>query len=235
MIVAMLRVKDEARWIADVLNALKPVCERIFVMDDHSADGTAQICRELGATVYDSPFGGFDEARDKDWLLRKIEESVPFGSWVLCIDGDEVLHPDDVEVTKRLAQCASDAYRFRILYLWDNRETVRVDGVYGRFSRPSMFRLRPNMTFRRTAANGNLHCSSVPAECVGRAEYAGVRLLHLGYMDRSDRLRKYDWYTKRDPGNQAEDGYRHMVVGDIFPADSVFRYGGPLKLEAINA
>jgi hypothetical protein len=46
-------------------------------------------------------------------------------------------------------------------------------------------------------------------------------------------VRKYEWYRNIDGENPVEDGYRHMVVGDIFPAESRFRYGGPLQLEAL--
>jgi len=64
--------------------------------------------------------------------------------------------------------------------------------------------------------------------------HTGVRCLHYGYMRPEDRLRKYEWYRNMDSGADLEDGYRHIVIGDIFPADSRFRYAGPLKLEALQ-
>ena len=30
-----------------------------------------------------------------------------------------------------------------------------------------------------------------------------------------------------------EDGYRHMVVGDVFSSDSTFLHSGPLELKAL--
>lgn len=235
MIVGMLRIKNEARWIDEVLKSIKPICDRIYVLDDHSTDATPEICRENGAVVIESPFTGLDEARDKDYLLDLIAKANPAGTWVLCIDGDEVLEPSGPEKIRRLIE-APDAhgYEFRIRYLWNSRSLVRIDGVYGRFSRPSMFRLLRGMTFKKTGNGGNFHCSNVPTQIIGKTRRASVDLLHLGYMNPEDRKAKYRWYNQKDPGNKAEDFYRHMVIGDLFPIDSRFAYGGPLRLEAIQ-
>jgi len=53
-------------------------------------------------------------------------------------------------------------------------------------------------------------------------------------MHRADRERKYQWYNAQDPNNAIEDRYRHMVIGDLFPADSKFDHGGPLKLAQLQ-
>lgn len=69
----MLRVKNEARWISEVLQSIRPLCESIFVMDDHSTDNTVEICEAIpGVTVLRSPFDTFNEARDKNWLYQEI-------------------------------------------------------------------------------------------------------------------------------------------------------------------
>lgn len=231
-IAAMLRVKNEARWIAEVIDSLARVCSPIIVMDDHSDDETAAICEAHGAIVYPSPYEGIDEARDKDWLLRKVEAHCEMGSYVLCIDGDEVLEPNGPDKVRAMASTGVDAFKFKVLYLWDSREQVRTDGVYSRFARPSMFRLQPGMSFKRTGSHANFHCSSVPAAYLGRCMDVNISLLHLGYMDRADRLRKYEWYNRIDPGNRVEDGYRHIVQGDIpeVPAHARLAHAGPLKL-----
>src|ERR1039458_9255817 len=70
----MLRVKNECRWIKEVLESILPLCERIFVLDDHSDDITPEICEKLDEriTVYRSQFVGLDETRDKNFLLSQI-------------------------------------------------------------------------------------------------------------------------------------------------------------------
>jgi hypothetical protein len=99
-----------------------------------------------------------------------------------------------------------------------------------------MFRLmNHNFRFQKTPYGSNFHCSSIPQEMLHCAAPSGGRLLHWGYMDRSDRIRKYEWYNQLDPNNQGEDCYRHMVCGDLFPAEQRFRWAGPLELVPLSA
>ncbi len=240
----MLRVKNEARWIADVIRSIQPLCERVVVLDDHSTDGTADICRALGATVYDSPFQGLDESRDKNWLLSKLWEGIPqvvdpqSPHIAVCIDGDEVLDVGGAHAIRAAVEQGGVAWGLRILYLWDSPRQVRVDGVYANFCRPSLFRLiNPAFRFQSTPwGNGaNFHCSSIPQEFLGHARPCEARLLHLGYMDRADRLRKYAWYNRIDGGNTAEDCYRHVIQGDMpeVPAGARLKHAGPLELRPL--
>lgn len=231
--IGLLRVKNEARWIERALLSLQPLCDRMLVMDDHSTDETPELARQCGAEVLPSPFEGLDEARDKDWLLQHAGNS----GWAMMIDGDEELYAPDVEMVR--AACADPgaaAYSLRVLYLWNSPTHVRVDGVYGRFRRPSLFRLGAGLSFRRTGAGAtaNFHCSNVPEQLVARVRPCGARLLHYGYMLSEDRMRKYEWYTARDGANRAEDGYRHVVIGDVFPAESRFMHAGPLELARLG-
>jgi len=231
MIAAMLRVKNESRWIERVIRSVQPVCERIVVMDDASTDGTAEICSSLGAEVLRSPFAGLDETRDKNWLLARVIRHSP--EWILCIDGDEELEQGGADKVRAVARDRGiGACSLRVAYLWDSPDQVRTDGVYGRFARPSMFRAVTDARFRSTGNGGNFHCGNVPYG-IGPTLRSEIRLLHYGYMERADRVRKYEWYNRQDPNNYSEDLYRHMVIGDLFPADSQFRHGGPLKLETI--
>jgi hypothetical protein len=111
---------------------------------------------------------------------------------------------------------------------------VRVDRWYREFRRPSLFRLTSrDLTFRRTDHGGNFHCSSAPAQLLSQITPIPVRLLHYGYLHRQDRVRKFLFYNAVDPHNILEDEYRHMVIGDLYPADSAFRWAGPLQLEAL--
>ncbi len=237
MVVGILRVKNEARWIARCIDSILPVCDRIIVLDDHSTDATPDLCRQISpkVTLYPSPFMGLNEVRDKNWLLDRAQE-IGTVDWVVSIDGDEVLMAG---MTGKLlaamggtgdAECLS----LRILYLWDSEHRVRVDGVYGDFHRESVFRPTGERFVGRDGAN-NFHCGNVPWKIrQKRAVLRDVPLLHFGYMDQEDRVRKYHWYNEKDPGNRTEDGYRHMVVGDLFPAESRFSYGGPLLVKPLG-
>jgi glycosyltransferase involved in cell wall biosynthesis len=235
-IFGMLRIKNEARWIERVIRSLQPVCDHILVLDDHSNDGTPEICERLGCIVFRSEFDGIHEARDKDFLLEKVwSAGAQVGDWCFMVDGDEMLHPDDVPNVAAAVHGVPVCYSMHIVYLWDREDQIRIDRWYKEFRRPSLFKLTAqNLTFRRTAFGGNFHCSSAPAQLLGFQVPLKARLLHFGYMHREDRVRKYEFYNSVDPENAFEDRYRHMVVGDIFPADSSFLWAGPLQLEPLT-
>ena len=80
-----------------------------------------------------------------------------------------------------------------------------------------------------------LHCGNTPYA----PEFLAVNifLMHFGTVYREDRIRKYRWMVSIDPQNEFEDGYRHMVQGDIpeVPKELKLRHSGPLELRKIPA
>ena len=216
-VVCALRIKNEEERIGRVLESVRELCDQIFVFDDHSTDRTAAICRAFGErlTWIESPFTGLDEARDKNYLLRALAPVNP--EWVLWIDGDEELEPGGADAIRRaIADPGAPAvFSLRIGYVWDDEEHVRVDGLWGRFTRPSLFRFAGHavgeLCFFNTRFGGNLHCGNVPTALQGQARYLDVRLKHYGYMSREQRRRKYEFYNRVDPNNAAEDCYRHLA------------------------
>jgi glycosyltransferase involved in cell wall biosynthesis len=244
-IVAALRVKNEGRWIREALEAIRWT-DGIYLMDDHSDDDTREIAASCGAIVMESPFDTFDEARDKEWLIGQVAQNHPIGTWVLLQDGDEVLE-DGGEQGIRAAVSKTGgarAFSLRIKFLWDSRNQYRVDGVYGGFNRPSLFMLLGNYSFRRSGVNGNLHPSCVPAANRPGYKRLQVALLHLGYIYKEDRIRKWKFYNSMDPKNIDEGydpkhpergSYPHVVQGDIpeVPATAILRHSGPLELRPL--
>lgn len=229
---------------------MQPACASILVFDDHSIDDTPEICERLGAVVFRSTFTELDERADKDWLLQRVYESIPaehhhftLGNpaspyWSLCLDGDEELTPESIDLLRQAAESnAAHSYSVRILYAWDSVDQVRVDGVYGQFRRPSLFRLmNQSFRFQSTPWGGNLHCSSIPQELIGGSKPCDAAVLHFGYIDAELRKRKYEWYTRVDPNNPAEDFYRHLIQGDPggWPANARLKHGGPLRLQNLS-
>lgn len=235
-IVGLMRVRNEARWIEKCVRSLLRVCpDGVFVFDDHSTDGTPEICEAIeDVSVIRSRFNGLNEARDKNVLLEHVRQWRP---WVVMIDGDEQFTDAGADHAHQFIGSnfrTLDAIGFPVLYLWDREDQLRVDGVYARVQRLSAFHLT-NQVFPVQENSVNFHCGNVP-QCLltGRRRHLKESpLLHYGYLHAEDRVRKYHWYNKADPGNRIEDGYRHMVIGDVFPADSRFKYGGPLRLRNI--
>lgn len=241
--------------------SMLPLCERIFVLDDGSQDGTPELCEQMSqrVTVIRSPFRdpvdqGIDESRDREYLLQRVmgcvsdihlrgNERSPY--WVCALDGDEILDASGVDIIRaRLEEAKGHAFKLPIRYLWDTdlsllpvvgQRRVRVDGVYRTFARPSIFRLfNAAFRFQRTPWGGNFHCSSIPQELLHCAhEMINAPVWHTGYDSKSDRLRKYEFYNRIDPKNYAEDEYRHVCQGDIpeVPASAVLKHAGPMQFE----
>ena len=243
-ITCMMRVRNEARWISEVLASIHPLTKDILILDDHSSDGTPALCAAAGATVIHSPFpeDQKDEARDKNFLLNVIlEHNTP--DYVLAIDGDEVLEAGAADRLRELLLQHPEIswYSFPVRYLWGDRLHYRVDGVYEKYQRQSMFSLRGavNPHYASTKYGCNFHCGQVPLGLPGSGcnVSAGADLLHLGYMLAEDRIRKYEFYNRMDPGNQYEDFYRHVAQGDLpeLPADAKFLHGGPLRIFPLSA
>ncbi len=233
-IAGMMRVRNEARWIERSIESILPLCNAgIHILDDHSTDDTVAIARFLpNVAIERSPFSGLNESRDKNYLLNGMGKNL---DWVVCIDGDEALTPDglvNLELAMRFSNAT--ALSLPIWYLWDREDQMRVDGVYGNFHRESVFRPVAGAHFHEGPAP-NFHCGNVPPDLRHNRQVVNAPLLHYGYMERDDRLRKYSWYNAKDPGNHSEDCYRHMVQGDIVdvPADAILKHGGPLRLRAI--
>lgn len=233
---AMLRVKNEARWLERVIRSIQPLCNPIYVFDDHSTDGTQGIAVRLGCILLPSPFEGLDESRDKNYMLNHAYQNGQTGKWVLAIDGDEELEAaGQAKLAGLFLATRFESIGFRVLYLWDSADQVRTDGVYGKFSRPSAFKLRPGLRFVATSHGGHFHCGNVPNQSLENYGPSDVCLLHYGYIDRAERIRKFKWYNTNDPNNEYEDQYRHTVIGDLFPAESRFKHAGPLQLEPLSA
>lgn len=261
-IFGMMRIRNESRWIRDSLGSILPLCERVFVLDDGSSDGTPEICEKLSmqVTVIRSPFRepvdmGIDETRDKSFLLQRVMDCVsdihlrgnprsPF--WCIGIDGDEILERSAYDpIRETIMHTPHHAFKLPIWYLWDSdmsiwsvkgKRRVRVDGVYGKFARPSLFRLfNRSFQFQKTPWGGNFHCSSIPQELLHCSQQIieGAPLLHLGYQYKEDRIRKWEWYNSVDGGNEVEDRYRHCVQGDLpeIPATASLKHAGPMRFE----
>jgi glycosyltransferase involved in cell wall biosynthesis len=227
----LLRCKNEERWIEACIMSLLPLCDMITVLDDHSTDGTPVIAHGLGCRVIPSNFTGCDEARDKNFLMLSLPQDT---EWVVMIDGDEVLAPGAAETLQReMTDSKRSSISMDVLYLWDKPDQVRMDGVYGDFCRQSIFRPKPGVKFTG-GPPPSFHCGNVPESIRFPYHRSKAQLLHYGYLNREDRLRKYRWYNEVDPNNTREDRYRHMVIGDEFPAETVTAHGGPLVVKPLG-
>lgn len=230
LIVGMMCVKNEERWIERAIGSLLPICDRVFVFDDHSTDRTREIVEAYPSSVelVHSPFpkGEFQEARDKNYLLNHVRDAVagyhtpnlPLWDrqsvYVIHIDGDEEIAAPG-KLRAFLHQATANAYSPRIRYLWNDESNSRIDGVYRGFRRASIFRLVAGTRYESSSSSkGDLHTGNCPAAFRETAAPVPFEIKHYGYMLREDRIKKYVRYNEIDPNNDTEDRYRHIIQGD---------------------
>lgn len=232
MILGLVRARNEARWIGRCIASLRLLCDAIIVMDDNSADDTAEIAHENNAHVLATPFTDFNETRDKNWLYDTAMQAFPGHQWVVMLDGDEELTANAATTIGRACDWGSrsESFRLPIQYLWNREDQIRVDGIYRNFTRPSIWRVMPGQRFVSPYPATGLHCGNTPAGLACATLDAPV--LHYGYIYREDRLRKLKYYNELDPNNVFEDRYAHMVIGDDkeHPATMKTKWAGPLEL-----
>jgi glycosyltransferase involved in cell wall biosynthesis len=85
----IIPVKNEARNIAACMASVRWAGE-VWVVDSHSADGTDEIARQLGANVAQFEYGG-GFPKKKNWALANL----PFKyEWILLLDADERVMPE---------------------------------------------------------------------------------------------------------------------------------------------
>lgn len=88
-------VKNEEKNLPACLASLKPVVDEIVVVDTGSMDRTADIAELFGARVYSFNWtGNFSDARN-----LSLEKAC--GNWLLVMDADEVLSPQDYELVRQ--------------------------------------------------------------------------------------------------------------------------------------
>lgn len=194
MIMAHLVMKNEAgRYLAQCLNALAPLVDRIHVFDDRSTDGTPQIAAAAGAEVSIRPvttpsfLEHEGEFRQAAW---EAMGTLPHGTWVVCLDADEFL----TEEIRPVAAGMNKAFKVREVFGFDDgHPLVRIDGYWDRVTAPRLARWEPESEF----PDLKLGCGSLP-EAIASGSFEIVdypQILHYGYATQQDREDKYMRYT----------------------------------------
>ncbi|MEW6560987.1 MAG: glycosyltransferase family 2 protein [Pseudomonadota bacterium] len=94
--------KNEARNIRNCIHSASGLVDEIIVFDSGSTDGTQQICREMGASVYETDWPGFGVQKN-----RALEKAT--GNWVLSLDADEQLSQELKNEIEKILSIDSDA------------------------------------------------------------------------------------------------------------------------------
>lgn len=103
-------VKNEQAFLCPCLNSIKHLVDEMIVVDTGSEDRSADIARVYGAEVFRETW------RDDFALMRNISLEKASGDWILILDADETIAPQDFDTIRQLVQSENEkasAYAFQ--------------------------------------------------------------------------------------------------------------------------
>ena len=150
----IISARNEEKVIGHLLDSIRlqdydQSLLRVFVVADNCSDGTAKICREKGATVYERHE---PEKARKGWALEYLFEQIDrdFGiesfDAYLFFDADNLLAKNFItEINKAFDQCGDIAVGYRNT---KNFDTNFISAAYGfHFYQSTMYMHRPRNFF----------------------------------------------------------------------------------------
>ena len=199
----VLITRNEATRIRRCLGSVR-WADEIIVVDQHSQDDTAAICRACGATVLSREMtGGFGE--QKNFAIAQASHP-----WILSLDADEV-------VTEELRQAILRAIAVPSQYV--GYRMPRLTNYLGRFIRHCGWYPSPVLRLFRKGA-GRFTDALVHEEVLveGPVGTLDGDLLHYSYDCLSDqRAQARPLHLLRRPDAGASPGSPHAADGPVVP------------------
>lgn len=224
----LMRVKNEGRWMRRALESIS-FCEKIVVLDNHSTDNTREVCTEFSnVDLTRSKFEDkYREGADREWLAAEASKYNP--EWIVSLAGDEILEPGAFAKIREAAlnpdvKCIETI----CLTLWNDEDTLRVDGFYKESYRHPLWRFIKNTPLTYESARNVL-----PREFTHRPfTRVNLAMWHMGYIDAPMRKMRVERYEKELGG---DDDYRRTMQGDPEGPDvSENRTGEPFRLQSVE-
>lgn len=214
MIIGSMVIKNEIdRYLEASLTKLIASCQKVFVADDGSDDGSAELAEKLGAKVWRNTGTSFKEnesvfrqaAWDQMAKMFKLKET----DWVLSLDADEYFIGNLTKL-KELLKIAQHrtCFSMPIPEVWETEPLqVRVDGFWrGNYNR-RFAKYNPNLKFRDVP----MGCGSVPSNGPSTELSMQLGILHFGYANEDDRQAKHDFY-KSLPAHGHNQGHIDSII-----------------------
>ncbi|MGB5823285.1 MAG: glycosyltransferase [Proteocatella sp.] len=193
-----MMVKNESKYLKQVLESLKPIMEAVeselIIIDTGSEDDTVEIARRYTDRVY------FHKWNNDFSQMRNITLGYAKGEWLLVIDGDEVLeNPQpiiDFLLSKKRNKTETGLLSIR------NITNENDDTTFPVCQSPRIFRNRPD--FRYTGAVHNQPSHKLPYQEIP------ATLIHYGYISTDKELMEKKFKRtgeilraelEKDPGN----------------------------------
>lgn len=215
-------VKNESnRYLQTVLQEHAQYIDQAVIIDDGSTDDTIDVCREelKGIDLHlienkTSKFTNEIDLRKQQW-----EETVKRDpEWILNLDGDEVFESRfKGEIHALLENTANDVLCFRLYDFW-NETHYREDRLWNAHTvyRPFLCRFRSDMQV--VWKEIPLHCGRFPDNILSLPHgLSELRLKHLGWMKKKDRINKFTRYMALDPDGKYGSIEQYLAILDENP------------------
>lgn len=174
-------VKDEEKYIGNCLKSIQGAVDEIIIVDTGSSDRTVEICKSLGAKVFEFPWNGSFSAARNYGLDRAT------GDWILWLDADEEVD-------------SSDVYKLRdVLYSEDNILSIHLVNYYGEepdsnntfdVAHTRLFKNHKGFKFMYDI-HEMLNINDVlPESVTNQIKIAPIKVYHYGYLDSVNKNKK---------------------------------------------
>jgi len=173
-------VRDAEKDLERCLASVREVADELVVVDTGSVDGTVAVAERMGARI--GHFAWCDDFA----AARNVSLDMATGDWILWMDADDYLLPEDGDKVARARELNPDQALYFTLV-----NTGGVDRT--RFRQVKMFPGRPEIRFQRPVHETvvpALHALGIPI----RATDAEV--MHTGYARPEDTARKQRYYLR---------------------------------------
>lgn len=114
-------VKDEEANLPRCLQSLKPIVHELVIVDTGSGDRTRAIAEVFGARLFERAWDG-DFAAARNAALEQAR-----GDWVLVMDADEVIAPQDYELFRNCLRADTTPAGY-IMLTRNYRNSVSIEG-----------------------------------------------------------------------------------------------------------
>ena len=141
--------KNEGDRIARCVASLAAVCGEVIVLDSGSSDDTVVVATAAGARVEQQPWLGF--AAQKNAVIARASQP-----WVLLLDADEWLDPDDLPKLRALF-ASGEVERADVWRLPRRTHFLGTPLNHGGWGREQVERLfRPDLRYQPSAVHEKL-------------------------------------------------------------------------------
>lgn len=201
---AAMIVKNEEKLLPGCLESIKDLVDELIIVDTGSTDRTMDIARKYGAKIYEHPW-------QNDFSFHR-NQSIDYatGDWILIIDADEELYPEEHEKIKMIIKRKDvDGVSFIVL-----NEIKK--GRVGYLHSTRMFR-----SHKGTKYDGIVHNQ---LKMTGQVKQTNFRVMHHGYGLSEEKMYKKSRRTEALLLKQLEETpgeiFAHFNLAQLYRGES---------------